>query len=102
MCLLLLYGAGIKQVIIPARNMAEVAAELPDSIRSQLQIVPVAHLHEVLLHAFDPPLLLLLRRSQSFSEPLVCGLAAARFLPPHNRWWCFQALNMYGYLRELP
>lgn len=39
--------------------MAEVEAELPASIRDQLQIVPVTRLHEVLLHAFDPPLMLL-------------------------------------------
>ena len=39
--------------------MAEVDAELPPSIRAQLQIVPVTRLQEVLLHAFDPPLLLL-------------------------------------------
>lgn len=52
-------NAGIKQVIIPARNMAEAEAELPPAIRAQLQIVPVTRLQEVLMAAFDPPLQLL-------------------------------------------
>ena len=51
--------AGIRQVIIPARNMAEVDSELPPAIRAQLRIVPVRTLQEVLLAAFDPPLQLL-------------------------------------------
>ena len=49
-------GAGIKQVIIPARNMAEVNAEVPESVRKGLKIVTVRRLEEVLAHAFDPPL----------------------------------------------
>ena len=54
-----LFPAGIRQVIIPARNMAEVDTQLPPAIRAQLQIVPVRTLQEVLLAAFDPPLQLL-------------------------------------------
>ena len=48
--------AGIKQVIIPARNMAEVEAEVPESVRQALSIVPVRRLEEVLRHAFEPPM----------------------------------------------
>ena len=53
------FCVGIKQVIIPARNMAEVQAEVPASVRTGLKVVPVTRLQEVLAAAFDPPLLLL-------------------------------------------
>ncbi len=53
-----LTAAGIKQVIFPARNLPEVEAEVPESVRQGLTIVPVRRLDEVLCHAFDPPLVL--------------------------------------------
>ena len=51
-------AAGVKQVIIPARNLAEAEAEVPESVRQGLSIVPVRRLEEVLQHAFEPPLVL--------------------------------------------
>ena len=43
-------------MIIPARNLAEAEAEVPESVRKGLKIVTVRRLEEVLAHAFDPPL----------------------------------------------
>ena len=51
-------ATGLKQVIIPARNLAEVEADVPESVRQGLSIVPVRRLEEVLRHAFEPPLVL--------------------------------------------
>ncbi|HEX5185097.1 MAG TPA: endopeptidase La [Allosphingosinicella sp.] len=45
---------GIKTVLIPAENEKDLA-EIPETIRESLEIVPVAHVDEVLLHALATP-----------------------------------------------
>ena len=47
------------RVLVPAGNAHEVAAELPPSAQQALEVIPVACLEDVLLHAFDPPYRLL-------------------------------------------
>lgn len=47
------------RVIVPERNMRDVRAELPPSVRGALEIIPATRLEQVLAAAFDPPLLLL-------------------------------------------
>jgi ATP-dependent Lon protease len=46
---------GIKRVLIPKDNEKDLA-EIPDNVKKGLEIVPVAHLDEVLLHALTRPL----------------------------------------------
>jgi ATP-dependent Lon protease len=41
---------GIKKVLIPEENAKDLA-EIPDSVKNELEIVPVARMEEVLLHA---------------------------------------------------
>ncbi len=48
--------AGIKRVLVPQRNWRDVNADVPDNIRSSLEIIPVHVLEDVLYNAFDPPL----------------------------------------------
>ena len=50
--------AGIKRVLVPKRNWNEVKADVPDNIRSSLEIIPVHVLEDVLQNAFEPPLML--------------------------------------------
>jgi len=50
--------AGIKRVLVPKRNWRDVKADVPDNIRSSLEIIPVHVLEDVLQNAFDPPLTL--------------------------------------------
>lgn len=50
---------GMARVIVPERNMRDVGAELPPSVRGALEIIPATRLEQVLAAAFDPPLLLL-------------------------------------------
>jgi ATP-dependent Lon protease len=45
---------GIKKVLIPAENEKDLA-EIPDAIKEGLEIVPVAHVDEVLTHALATP-----------------------------------------------
>lgn len=51
--------AGLSRVIVPARNMREVVADVPESVRTSLAIIPASTLQDVLAAAFDPPYLLL-------------------------------------------
>ena len=53
--------AGLTRVIVPARNMREVAAEVPRSALGALEVLPAERLEDVLRAAFDPPYLLLPR-----------------------------------------
>ena len=46
---------GIKTVLIPKENEKDLA-EIPDNVKRGLQIIPVAHADEVLLHALVRPL----------------------------------------------
>jgi ATP-dependent Lon protease len=45
---------GIKKVLIPAENEKDLV-EIPEAIRNGLEIVPVSHVDEVLLHALATP-----------------------------------------------
>ncbi len=47
------HRAGIKTVILPKDNAKDIP-ELPDSIREELALIPVSHLHEVLAIALLP------------------------------------------------
>lgn len=51
--------SGMRRVIIPARNLRDVAAEVPEEVSAKLEVLPVARLQDVLLQAFDPPIHLL-------------------------------------------
>jgi ATP-dependent Lon protease len=52
------HRAGVKTVLLPKDNAKDIP-ELPDSIRKELELIPVSHLHEVLsialLHGTEPP-----------------------------------------------
>ncbi len=54
-------AAGLKRVLVPARNMREVELEVPQQERAELEVVAVERLEQVLVHAFDPPYHLLPR-----------------------------------------
>jgi ATP-dependent Lon protease len=45
---------GIKKVLIPADNEKDLA-DIPASIREGLEIIPVSHVDEVLVHALASP-----------------------------------------------
>jgi ATP-dependent Lon protease len=45
---------GITKVLIPAENEKDLV-EIPKAIRDELEIVPVSHVDEVLLHALATP-----------------------------------------------
>jgi ATP-dependent Lon protease len=47
--------SGVKTVLIPEENEKDLA-EVPDNVKSQLQIIPVSHMDEVLAHALTGPL----------------------------------------------
>ena len=49
-------AAGMRQVILPARNLRDVEAEVPIEIRSGIDLIPVERLDQVLAAAFDPPI----------------------------------------------
>ncbi|MBW0145246.1 endopeptidase La [Sphingomicrobium clamense] len=46
---------GIKTVLIPAENEKDLA-EIPDNVKEKLDILPVAHVDEVLAHALTQPM----------------------------------------------
>jgi ATP-dependent Lon protease len=55
-------AAGLKRVLVPARNMPEVHAEAQEALAGgELEVIPVTHVHDALAAAFDPPYLLLPR-----------------------------------------
>ncbi len=47
--------SGVKTVLIPEENEKDLA-DVPDNVKSSLQIIPVSHLDEVLQHALTGPL----------------------------------------------
>jgi ATP-dependent Lon protease len=47
--------SGVKTVLIPEENEKDLA-EVPDNVKSALQIIPVSHMDEVLRHALTGPL----------------------------------------------
>ena len=47
------HRAGVKTVLLPNENAKDIP-ELPDSIREELELIPVSHLHEVLAIALLP------------------------------------------------
>jgi ATP-dependent Lon protease len=46
---------GITTVLIPAENEKDLA-EIPDSVKEGLKIIPVSHVDEVLAHAMTEPM----------------------------------------------
>lgn len=54
--LLAAQAAGMARVLVPARNMPDVQAEVPAAVRQTLQVLPCQRLEDVLKGAFDPPL----------------------------------------------
>jgi ATP-dependent Lon protease len=60
--LLAAYRAGIKKVLIPARNANDLE-EVPEAAREALEVVPLEHVEQALEHA------LMSRRARGF-EPL--------------------------------
>ncbi|GAB4821799.1 hypothetical protein N2152v2_008845 [Parachlorella kessleri] len=63
--LLAAHTAGMPRVIVPARNMRDVQADVPREVRESLEILAAERLEDVLHRAFDPPLDLL----QQHQEP---------------------------------
>ena len=55
---IMMCSAGVKRVLVPKRNWRDIQADVPASVRDNLEIIPVNVLEDVLQHAFDPPLLL--------------------------------------------
>jgi ATP-dependent Lon protease len=47
--------SGVKTVLIPEENEKDLA-EVPDNVKSALQIIPVSHMDQVLQHALTAPL----------------------------------------------
>ncbi|KAK2078188.1 Lon protease-like protein 2 [Prototheca wickerhamii] len=56
--LLAAHAAGVKRVIVPRRNLRDIEAEVPASVRGAVEVVGVQRIEEVLAAAFDPPLAL--------------------------------------------
>ena len=48
--------SGVKTVLIPQENEKDLA-EVPDNVKSQLELVPVSHMDEVLKWALTGPIL---------------------------------------------
>lgn len=56
--LLAAQAASMACVLVPARNMPDVQADVPAEVRESLEVVPCQRLEDVLQAAFDPPLTL--------------------------------------------
>jgi hypothetical protein len=56
-------AAGLKRVLVPARNMPDIMAEAKEVMEGGggLEVVPITHVHEALAAAFKPPYLLMPR-----------------------------------------
>ncbi|HET6612113.1 MAG TPA: endopeptidase La [Kofleriaceae bacterium] len=52
--LLAAHRAGVKRVIIPERNVKDLV-DIPDEVKSEIEIIPVKRMDEVLLHALTEP-----------------------------------------------
>ena len=46
-------------MILPARNLRDAEADVPEEVRAGMELIPVERLEQALAAAFDPPLLLL-------------------------------------------
>lgn len=56
--LLAAQAAGMARVLVPARNMPDVQAEVPLALRQSVEVLPCQRLEDVLQGAFDPPFVL--------------------------------------------
>jgi ATP-dependent Lon protease len=54
--LLAAQAAGMARVLVPARNMPDVQADVPAEVRQGLDVVACSRLEDVLAAAFDPPI----------------------------------------------
>lgn len=52
-------AAGMRQVILPSRNLKDVEMELTEEERTGIEVTPVERLDQVLRAAFDPPIMLI-------------------------------------------
>ncbi|KDD76557.1 Lon protease S16, partial [Helicosporidium sp. ATCC 50920] len=50
------HASGLRRVLVPRRNLADVLAEVPAHVRAGLEVLPCDNLHQVLELAFDPPM----------------------------------------------
>ncbi len=70
------HRAGIKRVILPERNMADLE-EVPQEIRDELEFVPASKMDDVLTHALSDPSHLRLKPSDARDEQPSSGASAA-------------------------
>eukprot|EP00887_Chlorella_sp_A99_P006545 scaffold3.g6545.t1 len=49
-------AAGMARVLVPARNMRDIAADVPADVMEALEVVPCQRVEDALAAAFDPPL----------------------------------------------
>ena len=56
-------AAGLKRVLVPARNMPDIMAEAKEVMEGEggLEVMPITYMHEALAAAFEPPYLLMPR-----------------------------------------
>ncbi len=70
------HRAGIKRVILPERNMADLE-EVPQEIRDELEFVPASKMDDVLCHALSDASKLKLKPTEPREEPPSAGVSAA-------------------------
>jgi ATP-dependent Lon protease len=82
--LLAAHRGGIKKVLIPADNAKDLA-EIPDNVKSGLEIVPVARMGEVLVHALvrEPVPMVWTESDQEASQPSAAEDDAAAGMVAH-------------------
>jgi ATP-dependent Lon protease len=82
--LLAAHRGGIKKVLIPADNAKDLA-EIPDNVKSGLEIVPVARMGEVLVHALvrEPVPMVWSEADQEASQPSAAEDDAAAAMVAH-------------------
>jgi ATP-dependent Lon protease len=82
--LLAAHRGGIKKVLIPAENAKDLA-EIPDNVKSGLEIVPVARMGEVLGHALvrQPEPIVWSEPDQDGAQPAVADDEAAGAMVAH-------------------
>lgn len=52
------HAAGMRAVILPARNMRDAEADVPKEVLDAMELIPVERVEQALAAAFDPPLML--------------------------------------------
>ena len=57
--LLAAHRSWLRRTIVPARNLPSILADVPPAVLEKIQVLPVHNIEQALLHAFDPPFILL-------------------------------------------